>query len=565
MKIFSNYRIQNYIVCLYALFALFFVSLAIIGGIKNFSSVPFDDMWGGYLNFFLQASEGNLKVWFAAWNEHPIILSRLLFWIDLEWFKGLSIFLIAVNYLLIASSCVVFSAFLKEALDENSLTQANETRSVYAIFSLLIIILLFSWLERENLNWAFQSQFFLAQLLPLISFYLIHKSYSARSSSDLWFLAACFAGFASFATMANGVFALPLLTLFAYWLGMNKKRLLVLLLLSITVWYLFFQSFYLNGTKMPEHLGILQYKLLLFKYIIHYFGGPAYYLSHGNNIITDLTSVIFITAFVFKLWQLMVASRGSSWQLALLFFIFYIICSALIVSFARFHYQIPSMRYMYPMLMAWSALLVLYAPFLLQMKKAYTLVIMGLLLFFPLVLLPTQLNALNSQANDQLEKKTAALALALSVKDSVQIRKVSQFPDQLFSLADKATSKNISIFGQEPYKDLKKMLKQLESPANEFCLGSINPPQKIADNQYLALNGWIGQPQTNSAPSFIHILNGHNQIIGYAFTTAVKSPDNPQLSLFKGYILAAESGKQIILNGKKPACKLVLQASKLFH
>ena len=78
-------------------YVIFMVFIAIFGGAYLYSPIPYWDMWGGYLDFFLRVNNGDYGVWWSQHNEHRIILSRLLFWLDLKWFGGVSIFLIVFN------------------------------------------------------------------------------------------------------------------------------------------------------------------------------------------------------------------------------------------------------------------------------------------------------------------------------------------------------------------------------------------------------------------------------------------------------------------------------------
>ena len=137
--------------------AVVFLGLATIGGIRAYSPVPFWDMWDGYLNFYFTLNTGDLSAWWAQHNEHRPVLARLFFWIDLAWFHGSVWFLLVINYLLACCICLVFWLYAREASAAN-----------LNFFGFFLIAWLFSWSQEENFTWGFQSQFFLAQLLPLV-------------------------------------------------------------------------------------------------------------------------------------------------------------------------------------------------------------------------------------------------------------------------------------------------------------------------------------------------------------------------------------------------------------
>jgi hypothetical protein len=141
--------------------------LAVVGGARAYSPVPFWDMWNGYLEFFTKVSDGQWSAWWAQHNEHRIVLARIFFWLDLTLFDGQGWFLLIVNYGLLILVCFLFYIIWKEVeLDKEK-----------AWIGYFLMAWLFLWIQNENLHWGFQSQFILAQLLPLISFYLFHLSY----------------------------------------------------------------------------------------------------------------------------------------------------------------------------------------------------------------------------------------------------------------------------------------------------------------------------------------------------------------------------------------------------
>ena len=90
------------------LFACCMATLAIIGGIKGYSSIPYWDMWDSTVNFNIRLAQGDYSVWWAQHNEHRIVLSKILFWMDQYFFGGLSTFLIITNYLLVLALVYLF-------------------------------------------------------------------------------------------------------------------------------------------------------------------------------------------------------------------------------------------------------------------------------------------------------------------------------------------------------------------------------------------------------------------------------------------------------------------------
>ena len=107
---------HTYILFVFSFLAIIFISLAIYGGIQLYSPIPFYDMWDAYLNFYVQVNQGDIAYWWSQHNEHRIVLSRILFWIDIRFFQGRIWFLIVINYLLITITFGFFYIILNTSI-----------------------------------------------------------------------------------------------------------------------------------------------------------------------------------------------------------------------------------------------------------------------------------------------------------------------------------------------------------------------------------------------------------------------------------------------------------------
>ena len=202
---------------LFFLSALFFWVLTIIGGFRAYTPVPFWDSWDAEVDFLNNIHLSNWHILWARHNEHRIVLTRLFFLMDQYMFGGYSIFLFTVNYMLLAVITWLFWRAMRENNPED-----------YHIPGLFLVIWLSSWSQRENLSWGFQSQFFLAQILPLAAFMMLHKEVTRPKRNSLYFIIACTLGILSLGTMANGVLALPLMAVYAMAMRLGWRRILSL-------------------------------------------------------------------------------------------------------------------------------------------------------------------------------------------------------------------------------------------------------------------------------------------------------------------------------------------------
>ncbi|PPD47235.1 MAG: hypothetical protein CTY16_07980 [Methylobacter sp.] len=547
--------------------AILMIGLAIIGGLQAYSPVPFWDMWDGYLGFFLNVADRDTGAWWFQHNEHRIFLARLLFWADIKWFGGASWFLIATNYLLVGVNVLVFWRMLRDA----AATKAPAIAEV--LLGLALTAWLFLWTQKENLTWAFQSQFILAQLLPLCALYWLHKSVAGPHANRQFLVACCF-GLASVGTMANGMLALPLMMVYSLITRQGTARVCILACLSAVSLY-----FYLHGYKTPGHHGSLTQALKenplgLVKYVLLYLGSPFYYLlgegAYAWNLTFGLTYLSGFSLIGCSAWLAVKLSRQpckATLTLALLFFILYIGGTAVGTAGGRLIFgeeQALSSRYTTPVLMAWSALFVIFSPAILSaIKKRGTKILLPFAAL-GMLMIPLQLQALHPQDDIKFTKKIAALALALQVKDPLHVKNVSPNIEKALAFAARASSKNISIFGMYPYLDAREQLGMaIQQPKLPVCLGGLDAVDTITgEDQFVRIHGWMFNPKDKTYPNVIRVLSDQGKIIGYALTGQSKPEiagtvgSAARLSGYQGYLLKGQTGTSLTLQSDSPPCQM---------
>lgn len=525
---------------LFFILAAVFVGFSVSGGYHGYSPVPFMDEWGGSLDFYIRSSSGDLAIWWAQHNEHRVVLSRLLFWVDYAWFGGSVWLLLAINYLLVALGCVVFWKIWRE-------------REIpgFRFVGFFLVAWLFSWSQKENLVWAFQSQFILAQLLPLIAFYCLHKSAQAKANN--YFALATLFGVLSVGSMTNGVLALPLMAVFAALMGMGWRRSGFLLLLAVATAGAYFYDFVrppnhgsLAKTLSEDPLGLIQYVLV-------YVGGPFYPIAKklaGHGLValhaTQVAGLFLaLSALAFLVQELLKRER-STLQLALLAFILYIGGTALGTAGGRLLFGIEqalSSRYMTPALMAWAALFMLYAPLLLKKieDKRWKLWVPAFVLLAMLV--SNQKKGLENQDEKMFERQVAALAMELRVRDPILLPLLYPNADDALMFSAIPVERDLSVFGLAPIRNAREQIgTRLESnmPAIE-CQGELEEINTIEGSQtgYLRVRGWVFDPSTQSVPDSLSIVDTQTaKVIGFVITG---QPRNANLkaarkSDFKGYL-----------------------------
>ncbi|MCX8062112.1 MAG: hypothetical protein N3D16_05980 [Anaerolineales bacterium] len=548
---------RNGIILILVLATLLFWGLAIVGAFKSYSPVPFWDMWDGYLDFYIKASAYDIGAWWRNHNEHRILLSRLLFWIDLSWLNGSIWFLLALNYLLVAISCLMFFLILKERLPRH-----------YYILGLFIITWLISWSQNENLTWGFQSQFFLAQLLPLIAFFLLHRAHDGDNVSKSYFVGACFFGILSLGSMVNGVITLPLMTLYSIICRFGWRWVAILAAMSCLGLLAYFYDY-----TSPAHHGSIgsclrENPVGLIVYVMTYIGSPFFYIAGGGGgvVTAQVAGGIMILLSAYFAWSTLRGVKKSKLELALLLFILYIGGTALGTACGRLIFGIEqalSSRYQTPALMAWAALFVLIAAKLESSfeKLNWQLCLPFLLLVFAMI--PMQIGALKSSVVEvAFERNIAGLAVAMGIRDESQISKIYPSAEHALSIGMIAAEKGLSFFSRPEFKNIK-LGKPVDgfAEAHNACQGYIDYIEPIkGEKNFFRLSGWIFDRSRRSSPGTVWLINKEGIAVGYGLTGQPR-PDvanavdkNAKFSGFKGYFLKDAQGSAVTVFGPAGKC-----------
>jgi hypothetical protein len=550
----SNITKDTNIIRFFLAITTIYVALAILGSIINYSPVPYSDMWNGYLQFYTKATNDDISAWWAQHNEHRIILSRLLFWSDIKFFNGTSAFLIIVNLLLAAFSSIIFFFYTNKYLHKSSTLSKT-------IINCTIILLLFSRMQKEKFDWAFQSQFLLAYSLPLLAFYLLYRAHSATRFNKTYFISSCLLGIASAGTMANGVLALPLLVILSLALRMKWQVPALLACLSIATLLAYFHNYQSIAHHGSTIEALLHQPLELMQYILLYIGSPFHHMFWKAQIFAYIASIGLISSSVFFLKKYIPDPKNHALELSLLTFILYIGITAVGTGSGRLIFgtsQALSERYTTPALMAWVALLILLAPKITHVidkhgllslpKKAIIAYVTFIVLLFS-----TQIRHIHHISPDtKFERKVLALALELNIADGVQ-NQYSAWPEGaeeiVLHLAQEAVQKNISIFNNLQLKDARELIgKKIANDkiyqANS-CTGEIEKIEAISNSEYSRITGWLTGENNDIKPSSIRITNAQNKIIGYALVKKINTKST--IAAFKGYVIGNNRAKNLTL------------------
>jgi hypothetical protein len=534
---------------------LLMLLLCIAGGVRTFSPVPQGDMWDTYITVIQQLRDNGISALFKLHNEHRLVLPRLFFLIDLELFGGTLKFLIVLNYLLAAIAAATFIVIIKSGLADPG------QRSLRGSLACLSVSLCFFWGQKQNLTWGFQNQFFLAQLLPLVGFYLLYLSTLGGPRSTVRFALASLAGIASAGCMANGILALPVMAALAFLLRAERRHtgLLVVLAVTVNVLYFYnFQPFSGGGSRALEQ------PLAVARLLLQYLGSPAYFMTGSNEAAEFCGAFILLSCLYFAV-QALTRRHRDGLLLMLLAFLLYLGGSALGTAAGRIDHGTLASRYTTPALMGWLTLLIVYARHLGTPKTLDTPVWLALLL--TLGLLPQQWQALSNQSHHLHQKLVAALAVELQINDPARVETIYLFPDKLLRAAPALSQQHLSILGDPRIRG---SLQELGSPAAlewlraPSCRGQLESVEPLAhDANFLLIRGWMYDSESQSPPPSIRVIDHQGRIVGRALSGMARADvrrewgSKARYSGFTGYLSlqAARGTLLLVADGARP-CRI---------
>jgi hypothetical protein len=488
----------------------FFIVTTIIGAVRWFSPVPFWDMWDGTVGFYVSLLQGaGISAFVEQANEHRIVLSKILFWIDYRYFRGLSYSLIAVNVAL------MFSLWLALCLAARSLME----RRLAHLCSALIAIPCFSWLQAENINWGFQSQFYLAYLLPLLA--LMSMARWIHEPSTRRFITTIALGVVSTITMANGLLALPMLILMLALSGRCTRWHIVILIaataLTLAAWLHHYHA-------MPHPRAPIKQMI---EFLLIFLGGPIGFLFH-SLLLAMLAGAAVICAAAYLALQWVAGKTRNPMFLALVLFALHVGAAGAAASIGRTHFGLGAAlagRYETPGLLLYSALLLLFVH-LYRDRISTSAVVGSLSVFVPLLLLLPQFDALDGDGPTiATQRMSAMLGIALGINDEDSISRVYASIDNLRHGAANAIRYNLSVFALPYLKSAPETIGRHPRDIGLMpCLGNIDHTYPIAtDRNHTKLDGWVFDERDHRVPKIAFFVQ--DGIITGAAITGTRRPD----------------------------------------
>ena len=497
--------------------AFLFCVSTVIGAIRNYSPVPFKDMWDRdcYIDFYEQVSNGYWRAWWAQVNEHRPVFSRVFFWLDIRFFHGLSLILIPLNLTLMA---LIWLALLVGA---RHLFKGSPPKNIVATIGALLAMVCFSWMQKENITWAFQSMFFAACLFPMFAFHCFAFS-ASESRSNLWFAAALAFGVVSVGTMANGIMALPLMVLMAIMLRQSKERISILVLASVLA---FATNYTGPGTFGSLGSSLKTHPIEVLEFLLVYLGGP-FRVIFNDFWVAALTGLAFLVGCAFCLARWLQGKATAPMFLSFLIFLAYIGATALATTSGRIKFGVDgaaASRYTTPVLLGWAALSILLASQF-HAHPRFSGAALVISVVVPLLLLPSQLDSVRvdpTVANHQ--RMIAALALDLGIKDRESIASIYPWDtkfDIINNTAALAGRRHLSVFSLPTLRNAQRYLHQ---PADTLplreCQSHIDTITSMGGAVGVSrISGWAFDAEQGRVPTEVFFVDSGNNVVGTGLT-----------------------------------------------
>lgn len=467
-------------------------------------------MWDGTVLFHFERKLRGIATFFEQANEHRILWSRILFWADYKFFSALNYLTVATNLVLMATLWIALALAAKRL--------AGPNRRAGFIAAMLVALPCFSWLQAENITWGYQSQFFLAYLLPLLAFMCMARW--MREGREAWYVGAVLLAAASTMAMANGLLALPLLIVM---LLVNRRfgwlRLLLLFSITAAIFALWFRGYFFRGHPVAPLTE--QAKLIL-----TFLGAPGHFLFHSEVLGFGLGAAVIASCAYFICAWATGRTRDPLYSGLVLFLIYVCAAGAAVArgrAFDDYHMTLTS-RYETPVLLAYAVTALMYMH-LGRHRVATPAVLATVLACASIILVENQMTAVGAGGPLQVAQRMhAALALNLGIRDSETTKAIYPADEaaqvtNVLQRGQMARDANLGVFALPALQVTRLAIgKTPEALDLVSCEGHVDLVYDIAaDPKYLRVFGWTFDATRQAVPSAAFIV-AKGLIVGVGLT-----------------------------------------------
>lgn len=546
-----DFRRVNKRVLILSSVGLMHLALLVRRMVTDYSGALFWDEWDARLAMNVPVQNLNWSLFWEQHNEHRIVFSKILFYLDFAWFNGSNFPLLVINVILALLVVLTMYKVLKLHNDKTQMQDMIPQVYCFSLFSLSI-------LQIENFSWGFQSQFYLSILFPLLSF-LFYVRYVMQGYRILMICSYLFCVF-SIGTIASGNFAIVIILLSSIFLKRPIKEVFLHFLIALVLFGLYFKDYSSRHTSPVETL--IQDTDFILQYTLVYFASPINKLTNIQNRTLSVAVVIVLFLFLVKKVYRMYGSENHNWTAFVGLMIFsYSIMAAGASAGARFDFgldQATSSRYTTISLIGWFGALLIIMQKREVNDKDSKFGWLSMSLLITIVFIPFQVANSGSTSDIKYNRDFASIVLLQDMQDDDTSMYLYPSSSRLKDLSQSLIQDQKTIFNSNFKRKFTingDFSTELINVPN--CLGFVDGIRPTSDRRGYVLSGWVTKLGKEEIGLDLIATNWKNQVIGVGLTGLTRDDVANQIGNW-----AARSGFNIV-SREKPSKIFALQTSRV--
>ncbi|CAN7433799.1 acyltransferase [Paraburkholderia hospita] len=480
-------------------------------GVTHFySPVPWWDEWDGYIGFYRNINSGWLGGWWVNHMEHRIVTSRILYWLDINWFDGQHIFLFIAEQTLPA---ILALTIWREY------ARGRAIKAPVAWVVGLPFAFLFSWLQNEVFKWGFETQVIAAYMFALLAVAQFSTFEDRRGSRLLW--ALVFAGLAEI-SMGNGLLAFPMLFALSVICRRPVRELGAVGVSWVVMWAIYFYNYSTPAVVHPPMTALERVKTFV-EFFFVFLGNPFAALTKGSvSICIAIGALTFVLAswLIFNLYR---TKRITSYRAFLIGGYGFVVLSALAAMSGRAYFGPEAgmaSRYTTGPLLAWTLLALLAFDVARSPSARMTTIVVSALTATAIAPFQRHVRDDNSFLYDW---KLAVLAHKIGA-DRPELDALL-FPadahDHFSDLATFAERNHVALYGKGWLRDAGEVQYIASKHDDSICQGSFDSIG--ADKVGAVLKGWAVTKPASAKDILIVLADDSGKTVGYGVTGEVRT------------------------------------------
>jgi hypothetical protein len=496
--------------------------------LSDYSGVLYWDEWDARLTMDVPFGELNWNLLWQQHNEHRIVLSKILFFLDFRFFNGSNIPLIFLNFVFVAMTVLVMHKTVGLGADRAPKNSRIALIYIFTLFS-------FSVLQIENYSWGFQTQFFLSVLIPLTSF-LFYLKFTTKNQNR-YLVLSYFCALASLGTMASGNFSIIVILLTSLYLRRQVREVATHALVAFFLLSLYTYEY--ESSNASPLATFIQHPEFVANYVLTYFTSPINQLTYFKipTIISIFTLGVFLSSLrrVFLNMKYRDISILNSIGIMIFLYTFLI---ALVSAGGRYYFgvgQASASRYTTISLLGWFGAILVLANKNVKSKEVQKFTWVKLAIVLTFAFLPFQIINSNAMNDVKSHRNLASIALLHSIQDdSISIalypsgQRVAELSNSLIE-----NKKSIFTWGfQETHNP--KGLSLSNSIDRPNCIGFVDSIRISSSGKGFIVVGWVAAEAGDDAHLNLLATNEMGNVVGAGISGFTRDDVAQQLGPWSG-------------------------------